>query len=418
MALSKIPCVSRTSSLSVPASPRVPKDLSKADLERLKSRLRPHEVAAWIDDVSLTLVAYHPPAAKFVLRSAEEARRARAEGETEADRTTDLWAARNALNALDHASDYVVALVDDMRHERKEARFSVALFFAAVRQSARMNPEAGRLASEAFKVKTFFAQGASLEQSMASAASLREEFLALPSEYTGAKNAIFRALLDHLPPALDSQRQFWQDRLFDAECTGAPLPWTFPQLSRLVAQAVLVSKDRQSPLSVSAAFGRGRQAPDRDRGAGVRGGELHCWNCGSDRHLSRQCTKQCSTCGLRVCPGVRGEPCPVKGDGDLRLVKNAKGGVLPDHIVQRLKDRRAAINKGFKVSLAAVADDDLDDDLYPPLDEEETALDFLEEQDDPPSSAQVSALQAQAAERQRSHLSALSESLQQLSSQK
>ena len=108
----------------------------------------------------------------------------------------------------------------------------------------------------------------------------------------------------------------------------------------------------------------------------------------------------------------------MKGDGDLRLVKNAKGGVLPDHIVQRLKDRRAAINKGFKVSLAAVADDDLDDDLYPPLDEEETALDFLEEQDDPPSSAQVSALQAQAAERQRSHLSALSESLQQLSSQK
>ena len=313
--------------------------------------------------------------------------------------------------------------MDDLRHEQKEARFSVALLFSAVRRTRQMNPEAGRLAYEEFRAKSFFTLGASVERSASAAATLREEFLALPTEYTSGPNAIIRALLDHLPAALETQRLFWQDRLFESECTATPLPWTYPQLSRLVAQSILVGCKRSGP-SVSSAFGRGqhgagpRQRPT-DKGRERGGGEMYCWNCGSAQHRAKECTQKCRSCGLSFCSAVRGGPCPVIGTSDLRSVRNAKGGPLPDFLVKRLEDRRAAISKGFKVSSAEVTGIDLEDDLYPPVDEGDDALDFLESlgQDEThPSDPQVSYLQASS--KQQSHLSSLASSLQQLAATK
>ena len=292
------------SASSLQAKAVTPKDFSKADLERLKTKLRPHEVQAWVEDVKLTLQAYHPASLDVVERSAAQAVEARLAGEEAEAKCIDLWAARNAINSLDHASDFVRRLMDKVRHERKEARSCVALLFKAVQETLAMGPEEGRMAWEKFKSKSFFTMGASMEQTECAAARFREEFLAMPQQYTCAPNAIFRSLLDHLPAQLTTQRLFWQDRLFESESTEAPLPWSFSQLSRLVAQTVMVGNDRATPMTVHAAWsGKGgatggyksHQDQKFKQGSAQSGKQdMYCWNCGSSGHMARLCKERCN----------------------------------------------------------------------------------------------------------------------------
>jgi hypothetical protein len=71
---------------------------------------------------------------------------------------------------------------------------------------------------------------------------------------------------------------------------------------------------------------------------GARG---KCFHCGERGHMARDCTKSCGECGLRCCPGVRGEKCAVTNDLDLDKCTNAVGEPIDDYTKRKIEEKRA-----------------------------------------------------------------------------
>ena len=336
------------------------KNFSTADLERLKTQLRPGQVHDWIKEVTSNFISYslvaHEMASIYPADLAER-------GElTLRERAVNQWAARQALNTLDQASDYVANLMTKVRNDAPAARSCIVTLFRLASKATELNAEGGRRAKADFDGRKFFKVGESHEKLLRSAAELRNEFMALPAEYRCGSNPLIRALLSHMPSLVSDQRKRWEDELLEAEHLGSPLKWSFTQLAGLFAQQMVCNASRGDAREVNFAGRGGGRGSGAGKGGGKGGGrggyggggrgggnpssDGKCRNCGQAGCYSRTCQKSCATCGNKSCRGTRGERCQVHSSTPITSPTNALGYPLPQHVTDKLvKAQREWLDK-------------------------------------------------------------------------
>ena len=120
--------------------------------------------------------------------------------------------------SFDGQSAHVKLLRASLRTDCPEARRSGSKLIAFIRQLAKGGgSEAARNSFKEFQGKVYFKLGDAAEQTKVNANQLRSDFQALPAEHTSSPNALQRALLLKIPPALLQQRRDLEDEFIKAE---------------------------------------------------------------------------------------------------------------------------------------------------------------------------------------------------------
>ena len=206
---------------------------------------------------------------------------------------------------------------------------------AAVMVAIKRNPESEERAKAEFEGRTFFRQGDEEERTMVGASALRDEYEALPEEARLARHGLFRAFLRHMPAGAVRLRDDWRARLIESEVTGAALPWTYDQLSMLLAQHLAQSVG--AALAHDAEVSYAGRAP----GVGRDTKEMVCDNCGQKGHMAKYCKRSCSTCKEKSCPGARGARCIVHSHRPVTALKGAGGRSVPPFVLKIVQDAQA-----------------------------------------------------------------------------
>ena len=317
---------------------RVPtKHFSTIDVERLKTQLEWGQLAAWRQELALSLKGFSDVAFELVSAPAAVYEEWRAESYPRDVAQVDAWAAQQLVATLDASSQRVKWVLRSLRKQPTSVRTSVVRTMLAVREAIRRNPESEERAKEAFEKRTFFRLGDEEEKTMVGASTLRDEYEALPEEARLSRNGLLRAFLRHMPASMVRLRDDWRAQLMQCEVTGRPLPWSYDELSLLLAQHL--GRGGSGAPEANAAL-TGKPWKPQGGGGASRAGVL-CDNCGKQGHIAKECRKHCPTCKEKSCPGSRGEPCIVHSTKPITTFKGAVGRVIPQFILQKLQQAQA-----------------------------------------------------------------------------
>ena len=314
---------------------RVPsKHFSSIDVGRLKTQLEWSQLAAWRQELSLCLKGYSDAAFELLATPVEAYEAYRAVEYPRDVAQVDTWAAQQLVATLDVDSQRAKWVLRSLRAQPTGVRTSVVRTMAAVLTAIKRNPESEERAKAEFEGRTFFRQGDEEERTMVGASALRDEYEALPEEARLARHGLFRAFLRHMPEGAVRLRDDWRARLVESEVTGVALPWTYDQLSMLLAQYL---QSTGSALAHNAEVSYAGGAPAGGRSSR----ELVCDNCGQKGHMAKFCKRSCSECKEKSCPGARGARCVVRSHRPVTVLKGASGKDVPPFVLKIIQSAQA-----------------------------------------------------------------------------
>lgn len=168
----------------------------------------------------------------------------------------------------------------------------------------------------------YFQLGMTALEAAQASAKFRRDWSSTSAARGGQKNDLISRLINQFPAEMKLEATMYRTKLNESEITGVPLPWTFEQLSGILA-AGLRKYSKPKPTEVAAA-----EMPAKS-----------CLACGKLGHIASFCPTVCETegCRQRACPGNYGGKCVVTDAAPIpAIVKNAKGWPLPGDLRCRL----------------------------------------------------------------------------------
>lgn len=186
----------------------------------------------------------------------------------------------------------------------------------------------------------YFKIGMAREQTEAAAHQLRRDWLNTPAAQAPGTHDLIYCLIKKFPSSLSNEANLYETRLSECQVVGTPPPWTFEQLTAILAVAL-----RREPRD-----GGVPQVNAAEASAGGRPtSRMQCFACGKFGHPTVLCTTKCSKCGQRSCPGNYGDPCVIHEPIFPETVLNAAGAKVP----QAIRDRLAKLHASHHDALAS-----------------------------------------------------------------
>ena len=243
----------------------------------------------------------------------------------------DRWLANALLDCLDASSTHVKNFLEEVSDEQLS---SGRALLAAVRKRASLRLGSERRAAENdFDARQPFKNGMAVENVEEEAHSLILEYKRLP-RYNPSDPLGVRLMLIRKMPA-SKQRDDLEDELYTADIAAKDdaerlsKPWTEKELIKVIA---LKLRGTRAAAHFAAVDGQKQQGEQQRGGADV------CESCGQAGHRSRECSKRCSKCGVKNCPGTYAgaDGCIMAKADKPRNVRNARGSKVKDTVYQSL----------------------------------------------------------------------------------
>jgi hypothetical protein len=169
---------------------------------------------------------------------------------------------------------------------------------------------------------SYFKMGMPALEAAQASMKLRNEWSSTSAARCGLHNDLLSRLINSFPPSLSTEATMYRTKLNECEITGTPPPWTYEQLSGVLAVAL-----RKVPEV--------KEVAATEQPLVLRPAKCPC--CGLPGHPASLCPTSCSTCGERSCPGNHGEKCVVGDPAPVpAVVQNAKGWPMPSEVRTRL----------------------------------------------------------------------------------
>ena len=219
---------------------------------------------------------------------------------------------------------------------------------AAIRASATLSFAAAEEHEAKFGAKAFFDISMTEAAVQEAVLDMKNELAVGPPELRAHAFYIQRHMVAKFAcvPGCAKKAEELREKIFDGAIIGKE-PFTPKQLASIIAGAL-----------------RRARAEGGGTAAAAGGDVLKCVVCGKTGHTGKECTRKCSECKLKFCPGARGEECvvcaQVKPGPELR---NALGKRLPFELLVKLQEeweRKHPRGAGPGAAAAAGDSDEVD----------------------------------------------------------
>ena len=212
----------------------------------------------------------------------------------------DEWLAGTLLDCLDgestHVANYTEALTD------AELESGTAMLRVIEERNALRVGAQRRVAEDDFKQYRPFKQGMAAEDVEAAANELIARFKRLARYDPKDLLAIRLMLIKKMPEG--KARDDLEDDLYEADIAAksdaerAVKPWSTIELVQLIALKL------RAKARAHAAEQQQQQQQQQQRQQQQQQQDIKCQACGVAGHDARACTKRCSSCGIKNCPGT------------------------------------------------------------------------------------------------------------------
>ena len=252
----------------------------------------------------------------------------------------NLWLARSAFMCLDPLQPKVKTYKQRLINNPSLNHDGVAFIAAVLKLSKYELGATERKAREAWLAKKYLSVGLGYDEAEYQVRECASEFERL-TLYTD-ETSLHLAIIGKLPREFQAEKEDLETEIYDAESTKTGLKYDREKLIVLLASKISRGpKDKGSQQRVAAAVEDAAKAA-KEAAAAVRAGDEKsprvCVSCGSKDHITKDCTKKCSKCDLKYCPGVLGAAsCVVKSGKDVpKSTQNALGKYMPYYLHNKL----------------------------------------------------------------------------------